>query len=199
MVDGRVFGAVLLCGALSIGETNGDDTGDFESHGGDRNEAGQTAVHSIGGDDGVISSLATSGCETTFSTDRAMVHFNTSLGIMFTDPAPSFKLNGTIGFDFPPGFSGEIPNPDSRSESGVTTSRSITDNDHASWGNFCWKYGEGATGGSAHIESIDGPAGIVRAVFDNFQLADCETHGVVCTLTGVIESRGTGVFETADR
>ena len=45
------------------------------------------------------------------------------------------------------------------------------------------------------FDVIDGPAGIVRATFQGFQLRHCINQSATCTLTGTIETNGTGVFE----
>jgi len=145
--------------------------------------------------DGVTSTLVAVGCQAAFSSDRVLVHYNTSLGIVFTDPDSPYTIRGSISFDFPSTFTGSIPNPYSWVDSGVHKEVAITDESYTTWGNHCWKTGDSPSGGSATIEVIDGSQGVVRASFDGFQLRNCINQNATCTLTGSIESADTGVFE----
>lgn len=144
---------------------------------------------------GVISTLVATGCPAALSSGRVIVHYNTSLGIAFTDPDSPYALRGTLSFDFPSTFTGPIPNPYSWVESGIHKEVAVTDTAYTTWGNHCWQTGDSPTGGSASIEVINGPAGVVRATFQGFQLRNCVSQSATCTLTGSIESSGTGVFE----
>ncbi|MFH2010080.1 MAG: hypothetical protein ABI333_26015 [bacterium] len=143
----------------------------------------------------VTSTLTAAGCQAEFSSSRVLVHYNTSLGIVFTDPDVPYAVRGTISFDFPSTFTGVVPNPYSWVDSGIHKEVAVTDTAYTTWGNHCWAVGDVPTGGSATIDVINGPAGIVRATFQGFQLRHCINQAATCTLTGTIETHGTGVFE----
>ncbi|MDY0002264.1 MAG: hypothetical protein RBU30_13285 [Polyangia bacterium] len=147
------------------------------------------------GGQGVTSTLVASGCPATLSSSRVIVHYNTSLGITFTDPDSPYSVRGTISFDFPSTFTGEIPNPYSWVESGIHKEVAVTDSAYTTWGNHCWPMGETPSGGSGTISLVNGPSGVVRATFQGFQLRNCVSQSSTCSLTGSIESAGTGVFE----
>ena len=166
---------------------------DAATDGGSTADAGSSATDA--GSGGVTSTLVASGCPAVFSSSRVMVHYNTSLGIVFTEPTSPYSVQGTISFDFPSTFTGAVPNPYSWVESGVHKEVAVTDTSYTTWGNHCWQVGDSPTGGSATIDVINGPAGIVRATFQGFQLRRCIDQSSTCTLTGTIESTGTGVFE----
>lgn len=147
------------------------------------------------GGPGVTSTLVATGCPATLTSSRVMVHYNTSLGIVFTDPESPYAVRGTLSFDFPTTFTGAVPNPYSWVESGIHKEVALTDSAYTTWGNHCWRTGETPTGGSATITAINGPEGVVRATFQGFELRNCVTQNTTCTLSGTIESSGTGVFE----
>jgi len=175
--------------ALDAGATG--DAGSARDAGSGR-DAGAT-VDAGGGQ--VSSTLVATGCAAQFSSSRVMVHYNTALGVVFTDPTSPYSVQGTISFDFPSTFTGAIPNPYSWVESGVHKEVAVTDTAYTTWGNHCWAVGDSPTGGSATLEVIDGPAGIVRVTFQDFQLRNCVTQSSTCTLSGSLETSGTGVFE----
>ena len=143
---------------------------------------------------GVTSTLVASGCSASFVAGRVLVHYNTSLGIIFTDAKSPYAVRGTLSLGFPVGFTGAIPNPYSWVASGVHKEVAVTDKAYVTWGNHCWKPGESPTGGSATIDVIDGPQGIARVTFHAFQLRNCIDHSATCTLNGTVETQGTGTY-----
>ncbi len=211
-VRGALLGGLVALAGFACGDdAMGDDVDASSSPDGSiawdaalAGDAGSGRDAGAGGDAGatvdagggqVTSTLVATGCSAQFSSSRVMVHYNTALGVVFTDPTSPYTVQGTISFDFPSTFTGAVPNPYSWVESGVHKEVAVTDTSYTTWGNHCWAVGDNPTGGSATIEVIDGPAGIVRATFQDFQLRNCVTQSSTCTLSGTVETTGTGVFE----
>ena len=193
---------LVCCGGDSDSDPGGDgsQTADAASGTDASTDSGATTDAGTSTDvgtepNGVTSTLVAVGCSAAFAADRVMVHYNTSLGLVFTDADSPYTVRGSISFDFPSGFTGPIPNPYSWVDSGIHKEVAVTDQAFTTWGNHCWKNGESPTGGSATIELIDGPKGIVRASFHGFQVRNCINQSATCTLTGTIESSETGIFE----
>ncbi|MEO7092224.1 MAG: hypothetical protein ABI175_03165, partial [Polyangiales bacterium] len=61
-------------------------------------------------------------------------------------------------------------------------------------GNHCWFNATAPTGGSISIATYHPLQGIVKATFTALQLRSC-TGAEVCTVSGMIETTGEGVFE----
>lgn len=125
---------------------------------------------------------------------RAIVNYNTNLGVAFTDGAPALTPRGSISFDFPSGFTGAIDNPEIV-DGGPRHTLAITTSDFTTYGNHCWPVGTPARSGSATIEVWRPNEGVVRATFTNVELNNCVTMSDSCVLNGTIETTGEGVFE----
>ena len=125
---------------------------------------------------------------------RAIVNFNTNLGIAFTDPELPFGSRGSISFDFPSGFSGSVDNPEIVGD-GPRHTLAITDRSFTTYGNHCWAFGTEAQPGSATIAEWRPTEGIVRASFVDFPVRNCVSMADTCVINGMIETTGEGTFE----
>ena len=125
---------------------------------------------------------------------RAIVNFNTNLGIAFTDPELPFGSRGSISFDFPSGFSGSVGNPEIVGD-GPRHTLAITDRSFTTYGNHCWAFGTEAQPGSATISEWRPTDGVVRASFVDFPVRNCVSMADTCVINGMIETTGEGTFE----
>jgi hypothetical protein len=128
-------------------------------------------------------------------TGRAIVNWNTNLGVAFTDPGSPYSARGSIAFEFPSGFSGTIDNPEDYDPDGPRHIVAITDRAYTLYGNHCWEYGTPPVGGRGVIEQWRPTEGIVRASFEDFPLQNCVSRAGECFLSGMIETTGEGVFD----
>ena len=140
----------------------------------------------------VISTLTVS-CDAELQ-GRAIVNFNTNLGIAFTDSASPFTSRGSISFDFPSGFSGRVDNPEIV-DGGPRHTLAITDRSFTTYGNHCWTFGTAPQPGSATIDAWRPTEGVVRATFVDFPVRNCVSMADTCVINGSIETPGEGVFD----
>ncbi len=125
---------------------------------------------------------------------RAVVHWNTNLGIAFTDAAIPYTFRGSISFDFPSEFTGAIDNPENYDPDFPRHTLAVVDQGYTTYGNHCYPFGTAPQAGTGTIYAFHPSEGIVRATFNNMPLANC-VGGGVCLLSGTIETTGQGVFE----
>lgn len=142
---------------------------------------------------GGVSSTLTIDCDGELR-GRAIVNFNTNLGIAFTDPDTPFTSRGSISFDFPSGFSGAVDNPEIVGD-GPRHTLAITDRSFTTYGNHCWMFGTEPRPGSATIDEWRPTEGIVRARFTDFPVRNCVSMSDTCVINGMIETTGEGVFD----
>lgn len=142
---------------------------------------------------GGVTSTLTISCDGELQ-GRAIVNFNTNLGIAFTDPEIPFTSRGSISFDFPSGFSGSVDNPEIVGD-GPRHTLAITDRSFTTYGNHCWPFGSEAQPGSATIMEWRPTDGVVRASFTDFPVRNCVSMSDTCVINGMIETTGEGVFD----
>ena len=161
--------------------------------GGDADVDVDVDVDGDGDGDGVASTLVVT-CDAELS-GRAIVDWNTNLGISFTDNAPTYSVRGSISFEFPPGFTGVVDNPENYEPGGPRHVVAVTDRSFTLHGNHCWEDGTPPRTGSGFIEEWRPNEGVVRATFTDFPLQNCVIGSAPCSITGTIETTGEGVFE----
>lgn len=190
-VDG---GGATDAGPLPPGVDGGPgfDAGDTDTDAGPGGSDAGAGTDAGGGGGGLTSTL-TITCNGQLQ-GRAIVNYNSNLGIAFTDGAPAFTPRGSISFDFPSGFSGTIDNPEIVGD-GPRHTLAITTSDFTTYGNHCWPFGTAPRGGSATIQEWRPNDGVVRATFSGVPLNNCVTMSDSCQLDGTIETTGEGVFE----
>lgn len=163
--------------------------------GGGSVDGGGGSTDSGGGGGSRVRSTLRVSCDGMMS-GRVIVHYNTHLALIFTDPEIPYTSRGTIGFDFPSGFSGPVENPE-RYEPGRTRyTLSVTDRYFTTYGNHCWPFGTADRSGSAYIEEIRPSEGVVRARFENFEVMNCPSMRGTCVINGEVESEERGIFST---
>ena len=126
---------------------------------------------------------------------RAIVNWNTNLGISFTDYAPTYSVRGAISFEFPTGFTGAVANPENYEPGGPRHIVAVTDRGFTLHGNHCWEFGTPPRSGSGVIEEWRPNDGVVRATFSDFPVQNCVSGAPPCTISGSISTTGEGVFE----
>lgn len=154
------------------------------------NDASGTGSGSGSGSPKLISTL-TSSCATLQG--RAVVHYNDNLGIAFTEGDSPYTFLGSVQFQLPDAFTGSVPNPEVYVPDNDRHIAAMTTPAFDLHGNHCWTNATPAAG-TLVVESFHPSNGIVKATFSNYPLHSC-TGSTVCTVTGRIETTGSGVFE----
>ncbi|MDX2094023.1 MAG: hypothetical protein SFX73_39700 [Kofleriaceae bacterium] len=144
-----------------------------------------------GGSNGLTSTL-TSSCATLQG--RAIVNYNSNLGIAFTEDDIPYTSLGSVSFELPAGFSGNVPNPEAWDGSSPRKVVAMTTASFQTHGNHCWLQTTPPSPGSVTIHEWRPNDGVVRATFNALALKSC-TGSTVCTISGTIETTGEGVFD----
>jgi hypothetical protein len=171
---------LIACGEPS--SSKGVDAGDGP---------GRDAASNPDGGSNAIDSSLTSGCATLQG--RAVVNHNGNLGIAFTESDSPFTFVGSVQFELPDGFTGAVPNPENWDGSSARRVVAMTTPGFELHGNHCWAQAQPPSG-SVVIDEYRPSDGIVKATFTALPLHSC-TGGSVCTVSGMIETTGEGVFD----
>jgi hypothetical protein len=188
---------VALMGACESNDGTGPDGGGGGGgDGGGSNVDGGTGSDGGGGNDGGSSSELTSTLTSSCATlqGRAIVNYNTNLGITFTEDDSPFSVLGSISFELPSGFTGTVPNPEAWDGAGPRKVVALTTASFQTHGNHCWLQTTPPSPGSVTIQEWRPNDGVVRATFTALALKSC-TGSTVCTVSGTIETTGEGVFD----
>jgi hypothetical protein len=138
-----------------------------------------------------LMSTLTSSCGTLQG--RALVNYNGNLGIAFTIADSPYTFLGSVSFELPDGFTGSVPDPehwDGMSDREVVA---VSSPSYETFGNHCWFSGQ-PSGGSVVVTDFRPNQGIVKATFNGLQLKSC-VGSSTCTVSGSIETTGSGVFD----
>jgi hypothetical protein len=142
-----------------------------------------------GGTSKLISTL-TSSCATLQG--RAIVNYNDNLGIVFTESDSPYTFLGSVQFQLPDGFTGSVPNPEIYDPNSDRHIAAMTTPDFDLHGNHCWM-NIVPPSGTLVVDEFQPSAGVVKATFSSYPLHSC-TGATVCTVSGKIETTGSGVF-----
>lgn len=193
-----VLPSILLFALLPGGcGGDGDDTADAADADGTDDVVGPTVDADLAAPDAAagdpLDSTLTATCATLQG--RAIVNENGDLGVSFTEADLPYTFIGSIQWDLPDGFTGQVPNPEDWDGESARQIVAVTSPGFELFGNHCWLDGPPpAQPGTATIAEFDLAAGVVRATFDDFVLRSCTTP-TTCTVNGTIETTGEGVFE----
>jgi hypothetical protein len=121
------------------------------------------------------------------------VNVNDNLGIAFTGSDSPYTFLGSIQFELPDGFTGQIPNPEAWDGSSPRHIVAVTTPAYELHGNHCWMMTT-PPAGSVTVTELDLAQGIVKATFTSLPMHSCTTSSV-CTVSGTIETTGQGVFD----
>ncbi|RYD45802.1 MAG: hypothetical protein EOP85_08680, partial [Verrucomicrobiaceae bacterium] len=98
---------------------------------------------------------------------------NSNLGISFTEGDSPYTLLGSISFELPSGFSGNVPNPEAWDGSGPRKVVAMTTASFQTLGNHCWLQTTPPSPGSVTIQEWRPNDGVVRATFNALALKSC--------------------------
>jgi len=186
----RILLALALLGGCDDGVRDPNSDAGSTIDGGAAAIDGSTTTD--GGASTRIRSTLTSSCATLQG--RAIVNYNTNLGISFTEDDSPYTFIGSIQFELPDGFTGAVPNPEGYDGSSPRKVVAVTSPSFTLHGNHCWLNGSMPSGGSVTIAQYAPNDGIVKATFTALPLRSC-TGAAICTISGTIETTGEGVFE----
>ncbi|MFT3698118.1 MAG: hypothetical protein QM831_33565 [Kofleriaceae bacterium] len=190
-----VFVLLAACGGSGDDSQHSSaDAGRTSMGGGDDDGSNQGSGSNNGsGELSGLTSTLTSSCATLQG--RAIVNYNGNLGIAITEDNSPYSFVGSIQFQLPDGFSGNVPNPENWDGNDTADRKivAVTSQDYDLHGNHCWN---GATPGSGSVSITTWlpEQGIVKATFNAFPMHSC-TGAEVCTVTGTIETTADGVFD----
>ena len=185
--------ALVACSGDGSSDPGGTDAGSgsgSDAGSGSGSDAG-SGSGSDGGSNGLTSTL-TSSCATLQG--RAIVNYNSNLGIAFTEDDIPYTSLGSISFELPSGFSGTVPNPEAWDGSSPRKVVAMPTASFQTHGNHCWFQTTPPNPGSVTIHEWRPNDGVVRATFNALALKSC-TGSTVCTVSGTIETTGEGVFD----
>jgi len=178
----------VLCAACgSSGGSSGSDV-DANPNAIDAMHAG-SGSGSGSGTSKLISTL-TSPCATLQG--RAIVNYNDNLGIVFTETDSPYTFLGSVQFQLPDGFTGSVPNPEVYNPNSDRHIAAMTTPDFDLHGNHCWM-NTVPPAGTLVVDTYRPTDGVVKATFSSYPLHSC-TGATVCTVSGKIETTGSGVF-----
>ena len=182
---------ILLCAAC--GSSGGDVSGVTvdAQRANDASGTGSGSGSGSGSNSPKLISTLTSSCATLQG--RAVVNYNDNLGIAFTESDSPYTFLGSVQFQLPDGFTGSVANPEVYVPGTDRHIAAMTTPAFDLHGNHCWTNATPPTGGLV-VETFDPSNGIVKATFSSYPLHSC-TGSSVCTVTGNIETTGSGVFE----
>jgi len=182
----------LLCLLLSACDDSGGsstDAGSMPLDGSGGGSSDARLVDAPGGSS--LASTLTASCATLQG--RAIVNENGNLGIAFTEDDSPYTFLGSVQFELPSGYTGAVPDPENWDGSSPRRVIAASSPSYETFGNHCWTSGQ-PTGGSIDILDYRPAQGIVKAVFSGYQLRSC-TGSSVCTISGMVETTGEGVFD----